>query len=73
MDEVHDLVYFGNGGFSYGDVWNMPIMTRRYHIRKIIEFLEKKREAEEKSSKKSNTINDLLKLLICKELFRHIP
>ena len=35
----------------------MPIMTRRYHIRKIIEFLEKKREAEEKSSKKSNTMD----------------
>jgi len=51
MEEVHDLTYFGNGGFIYSDVWNMPIMTRRYHIRKINEFLEKKREAEEKAMK----------------------
>ena len=57
MDEVHELVYFGNGGFSYGDVWNMPIMTRRYHIRKIIDFLEKKREHEEKSMKGSKTMD----------------
>jgi len=35
----------------------MPIMTRRYHIRKIIDFLEKKREHEEKSTKGSNTMD----------------
>jgi len=57
MEEVHDLVYFGGGGFIYNDVWNMPIMTRRYHIRKINEFLEKKREAEEKAMKGSNVMD----------------
>jgi hypothetical protein len=51
MDEVHDLVYHGKGGFIYSEVWNMPVMTRRYHIRKINEFLEKKAEAEEKAMK----------------------
>jgi hypothetical protein len=51
MGEVHDLVYFGGGGFIYTDVWEMPIMTRRYHIRKINDYLEKKAEAEEKASK----------------------
>jgi hypothetical protein len=51
MNEVHELVYFGGGGFIYSDVWNMPIMTRRYHIRKINEYLEKKAEAEEKAMK----------------------
>lgn len=57
MEEVHDLTYFGNGGFIYSDVWNMPIMTRRYHIRKINDFLEKKREAEEKAMRGSNTVD----------------
>jgi hypothetical protein len=32
-------------------------MTRRYHIRKIIDFLEKKREHEEKSMKGSKTMD----------------
>jgi hypothetical protein len=58
MDEVHDLTYFGGGGFIYSDVWNMPIMTRRYHIRKINDFLEKKREAEENAMKKSSGKTD---------------
>jgi len=58
MEEVHDLTYHGGGGFIYSDVWNMPIMTRRYHIRKINEFLEKKAEAEKKAmNTNSGTVN----------------
>jgi hypothetical protein len=51
MEEIHDLVYHGGGGFIYSEVWQMPVMTRRYHIRKINDFLQKKAEAEEKAMK----------------------
>lgn len=54
MNEVHDLTYHGGGGFIYSDVWNMPIMTRRYHIQKINDFLQKKVEAEEKAMNSSS-------------------
>ena len=54
MNEVHDLVYHGGGGFIYSEVWNMPVMTRRYHIRKINDYLEKKNEAEEQAVKKNS-------------------
>jgi hypothetical protein len=53
MNEIHDLVYHGGGGFIYSEIWNMPIMTRRYHINKINDFLQKKSEAEEKAMKGS--------------------
>ena len=42
MSEVHDLVYHGRGGFPYETVYNMPITYRKYHIRKIQEYLDKK-------------------------------
>ena len=57
MTEIHDLTYHGGGGFIYSEVWQMPIMTRRYHIKKINEFLQKKAEAEEKAMKVSNTMD----------------
>ena len=57
MTEIHDLTYHGGGGFIYSEVWHMPIMTRRYHIKKINEFLQKKSEAEEKAMKGSNTMD----------------
>lgn len=40
MTEVFDLVYHGQGGFAYSEVWNMPVRIRRYNIKKINEFLE---------------------------------
>ena len=57
MTEVHDLVYHGNGGFTYYDVYSMPIKYRKYHIQKINEYIEKRNEAEEKALKKSTLSN----------------
>lgn len=57
MTEVHDLTYHGGGGFIYSEVWQMPVMTRRYHIRAINKFLKEKQDAEEKAMKGSNTMD----------------
>jgi hypothetical protein len=47
-NEVHDLVYHGGGGYSYSEVYNMPIYLRRYSITRINNYLKEKKEAEEK-------------------------
>ena len=47
--EVHDLVYYGNGGFIYSEVYQMPIHLRRYHIRKIDVLHKKQNEAIQKA------------------------
>jgi len=61
MSEVHDLVYHGQGGFPYDQVYNMPITYRKYHIRKINEYLEKRAEAESKAMKKSTSSSKVSK------------
>jgi hypothetical protein len=48
-NEVHDLVYHGGGGYSYSEVYNMPIYLRRYSITRINNYLKDKKEAEEKA------------------------
>ena len=48
-NEVHDLVYHGGGGYSYSEVYNMPIYLRRYSITRINNYLKEKKEAEEKA------------------------
>ena len=60
MNEVHDLVYHGGGGFIWSEVWDMPISNRRYHIHKINEFLKKKAEAEEAAAKGSTSTKPTL-------------
>jgi len=54
MSEVHDLVYHGQGGFTYDQVYNMPVQYRKYHIQKINDHLEKLKEAQEKAQGKQN-------------------
>lgn len=48
-NEVHDLTYHGGGGFTYSEVYNMPIYLRRYSIRRINDHLKKQKEAQEKA------------------------
>lgn len=44
-------MYYGNGGFSFNDVYNMPIITRRFFIRKIKDIHDKQAEDREKAEK----------------------
>jgi len=55
MTEVFELVYHGNGGFSWQDVWNMPIPHRKFSLRKINEFLGK---VEEQRNKQQQTVTE---------------
>ena len=48
--EIHELVYYGNGGFIYSEVYQMPIHIRRYHIR-MIDGLHKKQNEEIKRAR----------------------
>lgn len=52
MTEVFELTYYGGGGFSYSEVWNMPVPYRRFNLKKINEHLNKVREAREEASGK---------------------
>jgi len=53
MSEIHDLVFHGGGGFIWSEVYEMPIVTRRFHIRKINDFNEKQQEAYDKAQGKA--------------------
>ena len=52
MTEVWELSYFGQGGFPYEQVWNMPVTTRRFFWKKI----QKYQEAIQKAHDEQNNI-----------------
>lgn len=47
MTEVWELSYFGQGGFPYEQVWEMPITTRRFFLKRINEHVRKLNEARD--------------------------
>jgi hypothetical protein len=63
MNECFELVYHGGGGFSWSEVWNMPISHRRYNIKKIQEFLEMKAESQNNQNRKLSGNTDFSKLV----------
>ena len=52
-NEIHDLVYYGKGGFLYSEVYNMPIHIRRYSISRINKHIETQNEAHEEAMNKA--------------------
>jgi len=50
--QIHEIVFHGKGGYSWADVYNMPIWLRRFTFLKIKEFYEKQQEEQENYEKK---------------------
>jgi hypothetical protein len=47
MEEIYSLVKHGGGGFSFNDVWHMPVFFRRYFIDMIIKENDAQRARQE--------------------------
>lgn len=50
------MVQFGNG-FTWGEVYHMPIHWRKFYFNKLVEFKKKEKEEYEKINKKSKSSN----------------
>ena len=56
---MFDLVYWGQGGFSFEQVWNMPVYMRRYYINKISDIHKKQEEASKGKSNDQKAMETL--------------
>lgn len=50
MTEVWELSYFGQGGFPYEQVWDMPVTTRRFFLKKIEKYQEALQQARDEQN-----------------------
>lgn len=47
--QIHEIVFFGKGGYDYHTVYNMPIWLRNFTFKNIQEYYEKENEANSKA------------------------
>ena len=47
FNQIHEIVYYGNGGYDWGTVYNMPIWLRNFTFKKIEQTLSDKNKKEE--------------------------
>ena len=45
-EEIFSLCYHGKGGFSWEEVYNLPIHLRRYYIQQVSKAIEERNKAE---------------------------
>ena len=45
--QIHEIVFNGNGGYTWYDVYNMPIWLRKFTFKKIQEHYDKVSEASQ--------------------------
>lgn len=65
FEECFELVYHGGGGFSWNEVWNMPVKHRKYNLKKIYEYLKKveeKRNADNQIITAESDTNSIIKI-----------
>jgi hypothetical protein len=51
---LHEIVFYGRGGYSYEDVYNFPIWLRRVTYNFIVEYTQKEQDAQNQATSKSS-------------------
>ena len=51
--EVFSLIYFGNGGFTWNDVMDMPIWLRKFYIKQIEGVVKEQNKEHKKHAQKN--------------------
>ena len=51
--QIHQICFFGKGGYNWPIVYNMPVYLRRFVFNEIRQFYEEEKSANEKAIKKS--------------------
>jgi len=58
LTEVHELVFYGGGGYIWSEVYNMPIYLRRFTLSKLKEHFESVNKANNPEKPGSQTLVD---------------
>lgn len=60
FSNIHQIIFFGKGGYNYHTVYNMPIWLRKFTFSEIKKHYdeEKKEYDKAQSSGQSNLLND---------------
>ncbi len=53
--QIHEIVFHGKGGYSWNDIYNMPIWLRRFTFKEIQEFYDKEQELYKKANQKGTS------------------
>lgn len=57
LTQIHEICFYGQGGYSWTEVYAMPLWLRKFTYGKIKEHYDKQAEQRKQSQQKQNTQN----------------
>jgi hypothetical protein len=54
-EEIFSLCYYGQGGFTQSEVYDLPVYLRKFYLKKLIEAKQKEADEYKKSSSTSGS------------------
>jgi hypothetical protein len=54
FEQIHEICFHGQGGYSWETIYNMPIWLRRFTFNKIQDFHKKQNEQIQSQTKKGD-------------------
>lgn len=54
-EEIFSVCYYGKGGFTWNEVYDLPIHLRRYYLKQIQKAVDEKNKAEQAEISKSQS------------------
>lgn len=58
--QIHEIVFHGKGGYTWYDVYNMPIWLRRFTFNKIKGYYEEEKEHIENAQSGGKGVKNLI-------------
>ena len=56
--EIFSICYAGKGGFTFNEIYSMPVHLRRYYLKQLSDVIEREnKQAEDVSNRKIGTPN----------------
>jgi hypothetical protein len=52
-EEIFSLCYHGQGGFTQGEVYDLPVNLRKFYLKKLIDAKQKEADEYKKASSSS--------------------
>ena len=66
FSEIHEIVFHGNGGYNYNDIYCMPIWLRKFTFSKLKEHYDSREKENNKwmiNEENPNTVIDKSEIL----------
>lgn len=54
FDQIHQILFYGKGGYDWYTVYNMPLWLRKYTFKLIKDYYDSEKEARENAGKGKN-------------------